>query len=223
MKVFKVGDKLIPDAEVMGLVAEAKGLSFTVESFHFDGKSVMVKVRATDGRRVEEEVVAFTLQSLLDQLNLETGEEKRKLNEIRVKNYAVQFAVQRAKKVLTGRFKRDRSPYLPEPLKEFEVVELLSLYTPPEGVSYLVKLSKESPELAVELARTKDVYTFIPLSEAQRKLIKVLQKKCELSEDDYRKLLKKRYGVSSSKLLSRDEAKDFIDYLKSVCKETVQR
>jgi hypothetical protein len=217
MRVFKVDAKRIFDFEIGNRIAQAKNLSFTVENFHFDGEKVAVKVRATDGKRVEEEVVAFTLSALLDQLNRETvakTEEERERNRIRVENYAVQFAVERAKKSLTAKFTLNRKPYLPEEIKLFEEVELFSLYIP-EGLRLFKRLAREKPQLALELAeKYDDLTSFIPATEKQRKLIKKLVKERGIKDAEYRRTLKKRYKVSSSLCLSRDEASDFISHLK---------
>jgi len=219
MRVFKVDGKRIYDFEVANRIAQAKNLSFTVESFHYDGKSVAVKVRATDGSRVEEEVVAFPIQSLIDQLNRETGartEEERERNRIRAENYAVQFAVERAKKSLTAKFTLNRKPYLPEEIKLFEEVELFTLYVP-EGLRLFKRLAREKSKLALELAEKYDDLTqFTPATEKQRKLIKKLAREKKLSDGAYRKLLKERYGVSSSLCLSKQEAGDFITYLQTI-------
>jgi len=217
VRIFRVDVKRIYDFEVANRIAQAKNISFTVESFHFDGKSVAVKVRATDGKRVEEEVVAFTLSALLDQLNRETSaktEEERERNRIRVENYAVQFAVERAKKSLTAKFTLNRKPYLPEEIKQFEEIELFTLYVP-EGLRVFKRLARENPRLALELAeKYDDLTSFIPATEKQKKLIKKLVKERGIEDAEYRRLLKERYGVSSSLCLSRDEASDFISYIK---------
>lgn len=215
MRVFKVDAKRIFDFEVANRIAQAKNLSLTVEYFHFDGKSVAVKVRATDGKRVEEEVVAFTLQALLDQLNRETGaatREEKERNRIRVENYAVQFAVERAKKSLVAKFTVNKKPYLPADVKLFEEVELFTLYVP-EGLKYLRELYRKHPKLALELMEKyrDDFSRFTPATPAQRKLIKKLAK--ELDDETYREILRERYGVSSSLCLSRKEAADFIKFL----------
>jgi len=217
MRVFRVDTRRIFDFEIANRIAQAKNLSFTIESFHFDGKSVAVKVRATDGKRVEEEVIAFTLSSLLEQLNKETGaktEEEKERNRIRVENYAVQFAVERAKKSLTAKFTLNRKPYLPEEIKLFEEVELFTLYVP-EGLRLFKRLARENPKLALELAEKYDDLTqFTPATEKQRRLIKKLMRDRGLSDAEYRKILNERYGVSSSLCLSREEAADLISYFK---------
>jgi len=218
MRVFKVGDKRIFDFEVANRIAQAKKLSFTVEDFHFDGETVAVKVRATDGERIEEEVVAFTVQSLVDQLNRETlalTKEERERNRIRALNYAVQFAVERAKKSLTAKFTLSRKPYLPQEIKLFEEVELFTLYVP-EGLRLFKKLAREKPKLALELAeRYEDLTEFTPATDNQRKLIKKLVKDRGMKDEEYRRLLKKLFGVSSSLCLSRKEAGELISRLRS--------
>ncbi|NIA09414.1 MAG: hypothetical protein GWP10_06725, partial [Nitrospiraceae bacterium] len=151
MRVFIVDRKRIVDFEVANRIAQAKKISFYVEQFSFDGKSVAVKVRATDGNRVEEEVVAFTVQALIDELDRELPNEKEK-NRIRAENYAVQFAVERAKKSLTGKFMKDGKPYLSRPIKLFEELELFNLYIG-AGVRKFKKLAETKPKLAYELAR----------------------------------------------------------------------
>jgi len=218
MKVFRIDTKRIFDFEVANRIAQAKNISFTIESFHFDGKSVAVKVRATDGKRVEEEVVAFSLQSLLDQLNRETGaktEEERERNRIRVENYAVQFAVERAKKSLLSKFTLNRKPYLPEEIKLFEEVELFTLYIP-QSLRLFKRLARTKPKLALELAeKYEDLTEFVPATDKQRKLIKKLVKDRGMKDAEYRRVLKERYGVSSSLCLSKEEAGDFIRFLRS--------
>jgi len=218
MRVFKVGDKRIFDFEVANRIAQAKNVSFTVENFHFDGKTVAVKVRATDGERIEEEVVAFTVQSLIDQLNRETlalTKEEKERNRIRALNYAVQFAVERAKKSLTAKFTLSRKPYLPQEIKLFEEVELFTLYVP-EGLRLFKKLAKERPKLALELAeKYEDLTEFTPATDNQRKLIKKLVKDRGMKDEEYRKLLKEVFGVSSSLCLSRKEAGELISRLRS--------
>ena len=218
MRVFKVGDKRMFDFEVANRIAQAKKLSFTVEDFHFDGETVAVKVRATDGERIEEEVVAFTVQSLVDQLNRETlalTKEERGRNRIRALNYAVQFAVERAKKSLTAKFTLSRKPYLPQEIKLFEEVELFTLYVP-EGLRLFKKLAREKPKLALELAeKYEDLTEFVPATDSQRKLIKKLVRDRGMKDEEYRRLLKKLFGVSSSLCLSRKEAGELISRLRS--------
>ena len=219
MRVFRVDTKRIFDFEVANRIAQVKNISFTVESFHFDGKSVAVKVRATDGKRVEEEVVAFSLSALLDQLNREIGaktEEEKERNRIRVENYAVQFAVERAKKSLAAKFTLNCKPYLPEEIKLFEEVELFTLYIP-EGLRLFKRLAREKPQLAYELAvKYDDLTRFTPASEKQRRLIKKLQRERGIDDREYRKWLQERYGVSSSLCLSKEEAGDFIRFLQGL-------
>ena len=219
MRVFKVDTKRIFDFEVANRIAQVGGISFEVKDFFFDGKLVAVKVRATDGKRVEEEVVAFKVSSLVDQLNRETfarTEEERERNRIRAENYAVQFAVERAKKSLVSKFTPNRKPYLPEEIKLFEEVGLFTLYVP-EGLRRFKELAKKKPELAYELAKKyEDLTKFVPATDSQRRLIKKLQKEVGLDDKKYRRLLKENFGVSSSLCLSREEAGKFIELLKNL-------
>jgi len=71
---------------------------------------------------------------------------------------------------------------------------------------------------AVELSAIYEKLKVEPATDAQKKLIHALLKERGISEEEYRKLLREKFGVSSSLELTKEEATELIEILKEVKK-----
>jgi len=67
---------------------------------------------------------------------------------------------------------------------------------------------------AVELSSIYRKIAVEPATDGQKKLIHKLLKERGVSEEEYRKLLRERYGVGSSLELTKEEASELISFLK---------
>lgn len=69
---------------------------------------------------------------------------------------------------------------------------------------------------AVELSAIYGKLKVEPATDAQKKLIHTLLKEKGISEEEYRKLLREKFGVGSSLELTKEEATELIELLKEV-------
>ncbi len=247
MRIFKVGDKVIPDAVLLNILGKLGGLSFTIVEKSFVGDKVSVLVRGEVklglfNKQIDEEWVELDVKTLAKQFCLEKyGEEppedslEFKREYIRAKLVATRYAVGLAKKRIENRFFGQEFRDTFE--KELEKVELLNIYTKAdrvrdlqkkreETIKYLNSIKKKYPAIYEEIRRRFAVpENVIFRTEEQSVKIHALIREAGLTEEEYRKLLKEKFGVSSSLALTKQEAGELIEELKRLkaIKETCER
>lgn len=240
MRIFKVGRKLLPDAVILNLLGKEKKLSFRIVEKEVSGDKVSVLVRGEVPcglfrNQIDEEWVEIDIRTLTEQFCIEkygvvpdpdSLEFRREY--IRAKLVATRYAVGLAKKRIENRFlgKEFREAFE----KELERVELLNIYTRAEKVRELAKRREETEKYLKHIReRYPQVYEEIKKrfvipervtfrTEEQSVKIHALVRELGLSEQEYRNLLKNKFGVSSSLALTRKEASELIRELEELRK-----
>lgn len=237
MGIFRIKGKVIPDGALLNLVGKKKGVSFNIMEHKIDKDTVSVLVRGEVrvGLRkfVDEEWVVIDIPTLADQFCIEkygrvmsrnSFEWKREY--IRAKLVATRYAVGLAKKRIEARFTGEDFRDLAE--KEAEKNELTNIYLTTKELQeeiekrrqtrdHLKKIKQEDPNLYKELEQkfgsNLELVEF--RTPSQSKTIHALLKEKKVDEKEYRKLLKERFGISSSLGLTKKEASELISILKS--------
>ena len=221
--MLRVGKKVIEDGFVLNLLGKLAGISFEIVEKRSDEEGVSVKVKGYVRfpyfpllKIVDEEWVEFKFRDLAQVFCIEKygsvlDERDRRFKRelVRARFEGTRIAVGVAKKRIEKRFVGEdfRSFYE----KDFEVAELKLIYGKEGNKEWLEKLKKKHPE-DYEAVREKfpNLSKLSPITPAQLSKIHALLKEKGISEEEYRKLLKERFGVSTSLALTKEEAQELI-------------
>lgn len=235
MKVFRIGRKVVLDAVLLNSLGKRMGLSFKILEKVVEGDRVSVLVRGElplsfFRKQVDEEWVEIDVKLLAEQFCVEkygtipdhdSLEFRREY--LRAKLVATRYAVGLAKKRIEDRFAGREFRDAME--RELEEVELLNIYSGTErfrreeSESYLRRVKELYPHVYEEIRRRfKHPERVVFRTEGQSRRIHELVRKLGLKEEEYRELLRRRFGVSSSLALSKEEASELIGELQKLRK-----
>lgn len=237
MYVYRVAGKVIPSIWAIAKLFAENKLSFRVVERRYSGDTVSVLVRGEKResllrRWIDEEWVVLDVSLLADLFCVEkyarvcdrrSFEWRREY--IRAKLVATRYAVGLAKKRIEMRYAgKDFSDFTEE---DAQRCELTSIYLRTDelrrevkeklrNLEHIRKLKSEYPRIYKEvLSKYKTLTGVRFLTHQQRKKIHALVNELNMSDSEYRRILRSKYGVSSSLGLGIAEADNLIRELEN--------
>lgn len=238
--MFRIKGRFLPSM-VDTLLLEGRRTSFYVKEKVLSGDTVGVLVRGERrsgffGRIVDEEWVVVDVAVLADQFCVEkygkvcdrrSFEWRREY--IRAKLVATRYAIGLAKKRIELRFAgRDFRDFTEKDAEKFELTNIYltadelrkEIRERKRNTEHLAKIRREHPEIYEELlSKYRSLEGIRFRTEEQSRKLHALVSDIGISEEDYRKMLKERFGVSSSMGLTVEEAGELIEELERKRKE----